>query len=726
MKSVTHIGKQLSRASMRLSLSGPNRISLHFIGPIFTAIVIATVGFLVHQSVERAMENRLAGELTLILNANIEALRIWRGDQIAVAKAIANDPRLQPIASDVIATAAKREAGPGLLQNNKSLTTARQMFRPILADLGLPDFVIVSPSMEVVAAVNDAAVGSKFDGYRKKFFEEVLAGKPNLSRPFRSGLILQDVDGQPKPGLPTMFTAAPIPGPGGKPIGVLGLRILPEKSFTEILRTARYGESGETFAFTDTGLLLSQSRFDAELKRLGLLADVPDSKSILTLEARDPQVNMSAGERPGENRADQPVTQLIKNAVETDGGLVLEPYRDYRGVPSVGASKWIPEFDFGIGTEVNLSEALGPLYVLRRAMWGLIGLLSACGLAILLGTLMMAKQQQRVRNAERTVTQLGQYSLQEKIGSGGMGSVYRASHAFLRRPTAVKMLDAKLGDAEGFARFEREVQLTAGLNHPNTIAVYDYGRSPDGVFYYAMELLEGINLQDLVDKDGPLPEGRVVHILEQICGSLAEAHAIGLVHRDIKPANIILTLRAGIPDFVKVLDFGLAKAAQSEDDAKITQANVTLGTPHYMSPEAVEHPESVSLLSDVYAVGAVGYFLLTGTTVFRGKTVMDICMKQVRGIPDEPSKRLGRPVNACLESFLLRCLAKAPNDRPASAAAAVTELRRCQLEAPWNADEARDWWSAFKATAAGGQGSPSTQREGGATQALASDPARIS
>src|SRR5262249_52621109 len=154
---------------------------------------------------------------------------------------------------------------------------------------------------------------------------------------------------------------------------------------------------------------------------------------------------------------------------------------------------------------------------------------------------------------------------------------------------------------------------------------------------YAMEYLEGIDLEDLVQKYGPLPEGRVIGILSQICGSLAEAHDIGLIHRDIKPANIILTTRAGIADFVKVLDFGLVKAVNAEEEAKLTQANTAVGTPYYMSPEAVERPDTINALSDIYAIGAVGYFLLTGGPVFTGKTIMDICMKHVRATPEPPS-----------------------------------------------------------------------------------------
>ena len=174
-----------------------------------------------------------------------------------------------------------------------------------------------------------------------------------------------------------------------------------------------------------------------------------------------------------------------------------------------------------------------------------------------------------------------------------MGTVYKARHALLRRPTAVKLLNPEMISDTAIARFEREVQLTSGLTHPNTVAIYDYGRTASGVFYYAMEYLEGINLDELVKRFGPLPEARAVYVLRQVCASLAEAHAAGLVHRDIKPANIILTFRGGLHDFVKVLDFGLAKLAGDLREPALTSANVVAGTPHYVAPEAVTRPDQI-------------------------------------------------------------------------------------------------------------------------------------
>ncbi len=217
-----------------------------------------------------------------------------------------------------------------------------------------------------------------------------------------------------------------------------------------------------------------------------------------------------------------------------------------------------------------------------------------------------------LRREVREARQLGQYLLEEKLGEGGMGVVYRARHAMLRRPTAVKLLPADKSSESTIARFEREVRLTARLAHPNTVTVYDYGRTPEGVFYYAMELLEGANLREVVDVEGPLPPARVLHVLEQVAASLVEAHGIGLIHRDIKPANILLCEIAGAPDVAKVVDFGLVKEVERGGDASLTTAGTLTGTPLYMAPEAITAPETLDARSDLYALGAVGYFLLVG------------------------------------------------------------------------------------------------------------------
>ena len=307
-----------------------------------------------------------------------------------------------------------------------------------------------------------------------------------------------------------------------------------------------------------------------------------------------------------------------------------------------------------------------------------------------------------LRKAVRDSHKLGQYTLEKKLGEGGMGVVYRASHAMLRRPTAVKLLLPDRAGKEALARFEREVQRTAMLTHPNTVTVFDYGRTTDGVFYYAMELLEGASLDEVVEVDGPQPEERVIHLLEQAAASLAEAHDAGLIHRDVKPGNILVVDRGGISDLVKVVDFGLVKDVGSLEsggatsEPALTMANAITGTPLYIAPETLTAPETVDARADIYALGAVGYWLLTGTHVFGGNSILEVCAHHLHSVPDPPSTRLGAPVTADLETLLLACLAKRPEERPASAHVLRERLLACAAAGRWTNTRAAQWWAVHR------------------------------
>ncbi len=354
---------------------------------------------------------------------------------------------------------------------------------------------------------------------------------------------------------------------------------------------------------------------------------------------------------------------------------------------------------FGIGPLVPLTyvmnarapdQALHPLdAAIYVFIWGIVGVANVTIISWVIYGLRL-----EMRRAMR----LGQYILDDKIGEGGMGVVYRAHHAMLRRATAIKLLTGTTGQAA--ARFEREVQITARLTHPNTVAVFDYGRTPNGVFYYAMEFLEGITLEGLVETYGAQPPSRVVHLLLQICGALEEAHAEGLVHRDIKPANIMLTTRGGMQDVVKVLDFGLVKEVANAD-LRLSAVNTIVGTPHYMSPEAIVDPESIDARADLYGVGATAFFLLTGERVFDGASLVEICSKHLHEVPDAPSVRLpGLP--EALDRVLLACLEKKPEARPASASVLADLLRAAGLP-EWTRSDARAWWDANAPSGAGGR-----------------------
>jgi eukaryotic-like serine/threonine-protein kinase len=662
--------------------------------PVLTALLLGVLGWWVNRTVEAKSREQLAAQLVTIRNADVTALKVWLREQERNARVIAGMEPLQRSARELIKLAETPGQQAALLHTNAA-TELRKFLTPQLQIFHYAGFFVVSHVGNVAAADQDAPVGKPVDGYRAEFFNRVLStGAASVSVPYRSPLLLTDSKGELRSGVPTMFTAAPITGENGVPVGVLGLRIRPELDLTEIMRVAGSGDTGETYAFNDEGMFLSLSRFDDDLKRIGLLADLPDSQSVLTVELRDPEVDMTAGKRPALKRQEQPLTRMARDAIAGNAGVDVAGYRDYRGVEVVGAWTWIPDYGFGVATEMDVSEAYRPLYVLRAVFWTLFGVSLAA--AVLMFAFMSVAERHRIeaQHAVLAAKKLGQYSLEEKLGSGGMGTVYRARHALLRRPTAVKLLNVDKVSDTAIARFEREVQLTSQLNHPNTIAIYDFGRTPEGIFFYAMEYLDGISLEDLVAWYGPQPEGRVISILQQVCGSLAEAHGIGLIHRDIKPANIILNQRGGQYDVVKVLDFGLVKSLKDDDrDAALTAEGALAGTPLYLAPEAIERPDTVDARGDIYAIGAVGYYLLTGTPLFRGATIMEICFHHLKTQPDPPSKRLGRPVTTQLEALILKCLAKSPHERPQSASELADELAGCEAASDWSREEAQAWWA---------------------------------
>ncbi len=285
--------------------------------------------------------------------------------------------------------------------------------------------------------------------------------------------------------------------------------------------------------------------------------------------------------------------------------------------------------------------------------------------------------------------QLDQYIIESKLGAGGMGDVYRARHALMRRPTAVKVLRPDVTGTRALQRFEKEVRQTSRLTHPNTIRIYDYGRTPEGDFYYAMELLDGADLERLVELTGPLAPARAIHVLVQACSALHEAHEAGLVHRDVKPSNILLCIRGLEHDVVKVMDFGLVKDTAAGEET-LTRADEICGSPQTISPEALK-AEEVTRRSDLYALGAVGCYLLTGKPPFDGRTVVELAAAHLHKPPIAPSAR-DASVPQDLEAVLLTCLAKEPDERPATALIVREALLACADAGAWSAGDAARWW----------------------------------
>ncbi len=724
----TSFGRTVSRTGLLLKKQ-------LWIWPIVAVVLMAIVGYTVSASIHRTMEDTLRSQLQTLLTVERSMLEKWFKVQESSALTLANNQQIRQTVTQLLTAASDstKRTDPQAAPQGDPIAAdlhaqlAKEL-EPGLSPHDFVGFIVANKQQRIVASNNPELIGQVVPEY-EGFLARALDGKSTVCPPFKSVAMVKDEMGRVRTGTPTMFVCVPVRDNNFQVVAALGLRIRPEKEFTDILQLGRIGDTGETYAVNKQGLMVSNSRFDESLVLLGLLPDQDGAASILTIQVRDPGGNIVEGFRPTVRRRELALTQIATAVTSGGTGVHMDAYRDYRGSPSVGSFAWLPNYQMGIITEIDTAEAYRPLTILKWLFYSLFGLLGASAAAIFVFTVIVARLQRQAQKAVIEAKQLGQYRLQEKIGAGAMGVVYKGHHAMLRRPTAIKMLNVDRVNEASIQRFEREVQITCNPNNPHTVAIYDYGRTPEGVFYYAMEYLDGIDLQALVDQYGPQPEGRVVSILRQVCASLYEAHSLGLVHRDIKPANIMLNRRGAEPDVVKVLDFGLVKALDDEKEGR-QSGNDLSGTPLYMSPEAIQTPDLVDARSDLYAVGAVGYFLLTGQTAFNARTLGELCQQHVTAIPDPPSQRLGRNVSEELEHAILACLEKNRAKRPQTARDLAAMLER--VAQIWSLDDAESWWSrhergqqtAGRGTSGSGPFGESSVTKPPASTSATSDPAQ--
>lgn len=721
--------------------------SLYWSIPLAAGLLVAAIGWWADRSVRRAVQTTLRQELLATLEANVTALEIWMATQERLGQTLAQDTEVQSTSLDLLSAAESHGTNRHTLGRVKEQSAFDQAMQKRLPPTGFLLAQLVNTNRLIVgdSGRGKLRLGQPVNPEHESRFTEVFQqGTPIVLTPFKlrrpnfgmgggrngrqgggggrppdfstnsgpgfdggmrgphpgggNGGLGSPTNMPPRPGPrrdPTMMqVAVPIRNAANIVAGALAFVLRPEAEFSRILAVSRAGESGETYAFDAEGMLISQSRFDPQLKQLGLLEPREDASSSLTLVLRDPGEDLTERSAPRKSLATDPLIRSVADAIASTNGVTIEPFRDYRGVPVVGAWRWLASKGFGVATQIDAREAFVPLRVLRLIFVILLLLLALCTVGMVLFSYRNLVWKRRFTEARLQAKQLGQYSLLHKIGEGGMGVVYKAHHALLRRETAVKLLLPDRANERSIQRFEQEVRLTCRLTHPNTIQVYDYGHTADGIFYYAMEYLKGLNLAELLRLTGPLPEPRVIHILSQVCDSLSEAHGAGLIHRDIKPENIILGQRGGIPDMLKVLDFGLVKDVwqKAEENAPNQQGRRVVGTPRFMPPETIENPESADLRSDLYSVGALGYCLLTGEHVFGEGSLTTILHQQVSSSPVAPSQKTGRPICPILESAILQCLEKDPEKRPQSASDLKRLIQSSPLAGLWTMEMASEWW----------------------------------
>lgn len=699
--------------------------------PLLVAGLVGVSGWWTSKTVKDAMQQLLKTELQTILSANVTALEIWIITQRKMAVALAGDAEIKGHCQTLIKTL---EGQFSEFSESSDLTNQKKDdLRKLLSQRLLPldyRFLIVSKSGKVICASTQEGekmglARSQIELYKRLFSSgqavfitpftpQIHGGRTPLDRAFGKQKIKEQPEESSKAtnanassngnsnaslnenskvegGQSFMQVSAPIFDEDGNIIAALGLLIAPEREFTRILSVARSGQTGETFAFDQTGLLISRSRFEDQLRKLGLLRKRGGQSSSLNIELRDPGKDLISSFKVENPPSSWPLMKMVNEAVQGGFGVDVKGFRDYRGVEVVGAWQWLPRYEFGVATKVDAAEAYQPLAVVQWAFATLFLMLLLCAVAMSLFSYLNLNLRQRVEAKE-----LGQYTLLKRIGQGGMGTVFKARHALMRRATAVKLLLPDKADRLAIRRFEHEVQMTARLSHPNTIQIYDYGHTPEGIFYYAMEYLEGISLKELVQEYGPLPESRLIHVLRQVCASLREAHSAHLVHRDIKPANVFLCDRGGVLDTVKVLDFGLVlnfrKLGQQARSKKPPQW--VTGTPQFFSPEAIVSPYSVDHRSDVYSLGATAYFLLTGEHVFEAETAQAICEKQISELPFLPSRRTGQAYCEILERAIMSCLEKDPEHRPQSVHAFLQKIEASPHAKKWTEEKVSEWWES--------------------------------
>ena len=648
-------------------------------------IALAVAGVWAYTQVRDSLKDIRSAGLGTLLEAEVGAMTIWIEEKKRDAERWASTPRVQSSARALVQLAARGSspvalcAAPARHALMAEIAPYVVLEETVAVNLMLPDGTIISSNHDAYCGRHVAS---------KSFLERLAPvftqRRTVFIRPFTEEERVGDARTLPI-ARPLVWVETPVLDEGGAVVAAMGFARYAEQRFGKLLALSEARTTREAFAFDRRGFMLTESRYVGDLRAAGLLG--PADSSILRLQIRDPGGNIIEGFRPKAPVEKWPLTRLMEAAIAgSEAGAILEPYRDYRGAEVIGAWRWFVEKEMGIAVEIEAQEAFAPLQYLQTAFGGLFAFVLVAIAAASASSLWAMRL--RLREARR----MGQYTIEREIGEGGMSRVYLARHTHLKRPTAVKVLKPAIATDEVVTRFEREVQLCSQLTHPNTIEIYDYGRTRDGRFYYAMEYLRGVSLEELVRNRGPLPLARAVHALRQVCGSLKEAHQRGLVHRDVKPQNLMLCLRSAQYDVLKVLDFGLVKEMHNPHTRDITQFAKVLGTPLYMAPERLRNPADADARADIYALAAVAYFIITGRHVFQAETDHDL----VHQILNDPAPTLSqggvRDAPTELEELLARCLAKDREQRPATIDAVLAVLTALARDYPWTEAEARAWW----------------------------------
>jgi serine/threonine-protein kinase len=661
------------------------------------AIVLA-IGLASYFGVKRALLEVRGTGLAALRDAEVRGLEIWIEQRIFSGGRWANQSAVR---ASVARMVARRD--PGVAHRAAcDAAEARAILNaltPALHERGFVTYEVVDRGGTIIAARYPEYCGLRVN--TANFFARIeasLAGRSLFVQPMNEN---ERVTGAPpgRFGGPLAWIAVPVRAADDVVIAILVLGEPAGTRFATVLGPPGIGATDEAYAFDEHAVMLSESRHFDKIRAAGVLKDPSQPRTTLNVELRNPGGDLLEGYRPEDAPSAWQRTRLAllagaakSSAGDTDKqGVLLDPYRNYRGAEVIGAWRWLDRYDMGVALEIEADEGYAPLRALNRGFAVVLGLAVATGIGVLIAVLGAWRERRRFGALRR----VGRYTLVRRIGEGGMSQVYLGRHALLKRPIAIKLLKSQATD-ELIKRFQREAQLASQLAHPNTVEIYDYGHTRSGEFYYVMEYVDGVTLSQLVAHDGPLPVGRAIYFVRQICSALNRAHQQGLIHRDIKPENIMACVRGGEHDVIKILDFGLVKSLSENVTRDITRSVLrVLGTPVYMSPERFSNPAIADVRADIYAIGAVTYLLVTGRRLFDGLSGDELQYHILHAPPARPSEIRGSPLPPELETMILACLAKQPGDRPQSVQALLDRLRDLALDHPWSHREAENWWQDY-------------------------------
>jgi len=667
---------QARRARLRLGLA---------LAAMVSTAVLTAIGTWTYLAVERSLRELRAQTLKSALDAQAKTVDVWIEDQKFTIRRLARDRLVRKHVAELTAIAVRA----GVTPEQYCAAPAR---RPLVAQLddalagsGAVAFHVIDRSGLILASKFREYCGLKVSpSVRADTLAATFGGDTLFIPPSIDAERLER--GTPDLPLtrPVVWIETPVTDDAGNVIAALGVGQFADEQFGAIVSAARAGSTGESYAFDRRGVMLSESRFTDLLASLGRIS--PGASTMLSVSLSPPDAPAGA------------LTRLVASAqagIATGAreGQLLAPYAGYYGSDVIGAWRWLAPHRLAIAVEVGSTEAYAPLLVLRTVFAVVFSALVFAVLIALYAWFSAAKL--RIGEPRR----LGPYVLGERIGEGGHADVYLATHDLLKRPTAVKLLKQIKATDEITARFQREAQLASRLSHPNMVEIFDYGRTAGGLFYYAMEYLEGTTVNHLVQRVGALPVPRAVHLLRQVCAGLAEAHGKGMVHRDISATNVMVCHYGGEHDFAKILDFGLVKRVSEPHTHTITRTLRILGTPLYMAPERLRDPADVDARADIYAVGAVAFFMITGRKVFDADDELALTTKILNEPAPHASALARQSVPPALDALIAACLAKRREDRPQRVADLLEVLETLSREFPWTQADARAAWAAAQAGA---------------------------